>query len=50
MVRGFFADVVARIGVPAIERDVMAAVDARLEGAGLAALGVDFADAVEEPA
>ena len=50
VVRGFFADVVARIGVPAIERDVMAAVDARLEGAGLAALGVDFADAVEEPA
>jgi len=33
VVRGFFASVVARIGVPEVEERLMAAIDAELEGA-----------------
>ena len=32
MVRGFFADIVQRIGVPEVQEHLMAAIDAELEG------------------
>jgi Fe-S cluster assembly protein SufD len=46
VVRGFFADILGRLGEPELSRAVMADVDARL-GVDIEGLGVDDGDAAE---
>jgi len=46
-VRGFFASVVARIGVPEVSERLMKAIDVELGGAPEAAFDEDAADLVE---
>jgi len=49
VVRGFFADILGRLGEPDLSRSVMADVDARL-GVDVVGLGVDTDESVDEVA